>query len=983
MPHLRPCYCLLALPLIWASTAIADQTAAPGVDSPVAVDRSLALFQLPPGLEVQLVACEPQVVDPVEIRFDERGRMWVVEMRDYPHGPRAGEKPKSRIRILEDRDGDRRYETAHTFADELLFPTGLQPWRNGVFVTLAGRLDYMQDTDGDLRADRVETWFRGFAEENTQLRANHPRLAVDNHIYIANGLRGGAVVDARQAGAKPVSLRGRDFRFDPRSGRFETMAGMGQFGLTFDDFGRRFVCSNRNPCKHVVIEDRYARTNPHARVAESLHDVAAAGPQSKLFPISDAWTTSNLHAGQFTAACGVTIYRGDALPRDDFYANALTCDPTGSLVHRERMQPLGSTFTSSPAREGIEFLASPDTWFRPVNMTIGPDGALYIVDMYRAVIEHPQFMPEELKRRPDLLLGTDRGRIYRIVPKGFQQPGFASPAGANRKQLLSLLEHPSSWQRETAARLLLERQDKGAASQLAKLATGAESPAARAHALWLLHGMERLTEEHVLGALVDESAGVRETGLRLAESWLARSPKIRAAAMALARDKDPRVRFHVALSFSVLEQPPELTPALQQIARSGLEDRWTRMAVALAAKQRPGELLAGMLQQAAGKPGVLDEQLELLENLIGQVSRRGDAESQRVALDRLLNMVGDGSEMAAAPGIKLLAKLSQSAGGKLTALASDPALKSKLVDTLDRASQSALDGGQPIARRIAAVELLEAAQPSSPAIVQLAIEATAPQLRSRAIAAMRRVSDESAWKNLLEHFPRLSPALRRTLVDASLGQATAARLLLEQVAAGRISPNELDRTAVSTFLKHPDAQIRKTAVKLLSDPAGADRKQVLAEYQSALKLAADADRGKNLFAKHCAQCHRIGDVGVDVAPDISDSRTKQPAQLLADILQPNRAIDTNYVSYSVITADGRVLSGIIAAETAAALTLKQPEGKSITLARDEIDEIRSTGVSLMPDGLEKNLSQQQMADVIAFIKNWRYLDGQVPLGKGD
>ena len=167
--------------------------------------------------------------------------------------------------------------------------------------------------------------------------------------------------------------------------------------------------------RHVVIEDRYLKANPDVTVPAVMHDVAAWGEQSRIFPISRAWTTSNLHAGQFTAACGVYIYRGDLLPAE-FKGNAFTCDPTGNLIHREIMQPAGPTFTSKPAYEGKEFLASPDEWFRPVNMELGPDGALYVVDMYRCVIEHPDFVPDELKRRPDQRLGDDRGRIWRIVP---------------------------------------------------------------------------------------------------------------------------------------------------------------------------------------------------------------------------------------------------------------------------------------------------------------------------------------------------------------------------------------------------------------------------------------------------------------------------------------------------------------------------------------------------------------------------------------
>ncbi|MCH8922160.1 MAG: dehydrogenase, partial [Planctomycetes bacterium] len=237
-------------PLAVESACFAD--AKPAFQSPVSAKQSLKHLKLAPGLKIELAAAEPQVVDPVAIRFDEQGRMWVVEMRDYPVGPPQGKPPQSRIRVLVDRDRDGYYESGWTFADRLVFPTGLQPWKGGVFVTLAGKLVYMKDTNGDGKADQREVWFTGFAEENEQLRANHPRLAQDGYIYVANGLRGGTVVDARHKDAKAVSISGRDFRFHPITGRYEAVSGNGQFGLTFDDWGNRFVCSNRRPLTHVV-----------------------------------------------------------------------------------------------------------------------------------------------------------------------------------------------------------------------------------------------------------------------------------------------------------------------------------------------------------------------------------------------------------------------------------------------------------------------------------------------------------------------------------------------------------------------------------------------------------------------------------------------------------------------------------------------------------------------------------------------------------
>ncbi len=266
---------------------------------------------------------------------------------------------------------------------------------------MAGKVAYLKDTNGDDKADVNETWYTGFAQLNEQLRANHPTLALDNHIYIAGGLRGGVIVDAQRPQEKPVSISGRDFRFDPLTRKFEAVSGEAQYGLTFDDYGNRFVCSNRDPAIHVVLEDHDLKKNPLVTVNAVMQQVIYGADHTPVFPIGHAWTTSNLHADQFTAACGVNVYRGNALPAR-YYGDIFTCEPTAYLVHRESIKPNSVTFTDSFEKHSHEFFASRDEWTRPVNLDVGPDGALYVVDMYRQIIEHPEWMPEELRHRPNL-----------------------------------------------------------------------------------------------------------------------------------------------------------------------------------------------------------------------------------------------------------------------------------------------------------------------------------------------------------------------------------------------------------------------------------------------------------------------------------------------------------------------------------------------------------------------------------------------------
>lgn len=961
----------------------ADQ---PSPQSPVGAEKAIEYMRVAPGLRVELVACEPQVVDPVAIRFDEWGRMWVVEMRDYPNGPAPGQPPQSRIRILEDRDGDGRYEAATTFADGLLFATGVQPWsldsNVGAFVTLSGKVVYMQDTDGDLQSDKVETWYQGFMEENPQLRANHPRFGLDNHIYVANGLRGGAIVDARQPDAKPLSISGMDFRFDPMTREFEAVTGVGQFGLTFDDFGERFVCSNRNPLKHIVIEDRYLRRNGAAGVAAAAHDVAAFDIHSHVYPLSRAWTTSNLHAGQFTAACGVRLYRGDALG-EEFYGNGFTCDPTGNLVHREIVEPLGATFTSRPDREGIEFLASYDEWFRPVNLEVGPDGALYVVDMYRAVIEHPQFMPDELKRRPDLRLGDDRGRIYRIVPENASKTTHPTKlADMPNDALLKLLEHPNAWQRETAARLLYFRGDPGTMEALERLAVESPHPAARVQALWVF-GRLHLTG-WTFRALGDPHPRVRENAIRVVEKELKDSPALKERMLEMAGDDDPRVRFQVALSLGFVEDEKAIT-ALVAIATRDADDVWTRRAVAISLKDRAAPALAQILAAVSEKQGSVSEGwISLVEETAAQAGAAAATEHRLTALRSLAALGGsENLRRAQRVGLKSLAEAMRRRGEALAPLLKQlPAeAQAAVQEVFAAAAKTAQDRTAAPEARLEAIDLLGLWADSQAVLKQLSLSEPVQEVRVRAISAVSRSSNLEVWSELLSRFRRETPAVRGAILDGALARTDRTNVLLDEIAAGRITPGEIDQPRMNRLLQSRDSQIAARVKELLAVSIPADRQKVLADYQVALKLPSDSQRGKAVFVKHCANCHHIGDVGVDVAPDISDSRVKQPEQILTDVLQPNRAIDANYVSYNVITADGQVLTGILASETGGSITLKQPEGKTVTLSRDEVDELQSSGVSLMPEGLEKNIPPQDMADLIAFIKNWRYLDGRTPLGE--
>src|SRR5690606_24962500 len=492
--------------------------------------EALAAFRLEPGYRIDLVAAEPLVQDAVALAFDEHGAPFVVENRGYPD-PLDGEPegpPLGRIARLTDTDGDGRFDTRSEFATGLTYPNGVQPWNGGVFVTVAPDLLYLRDTDGDGVADERRVVLTGFnATRTAQIRFSHPTLGPDGWIYLTSGLNGGRVTSPDHPERPPVEFSSSDSRFNPRTGAFELVGGAGQYGLTFDDEGRRFICANRHPVWHVMLEPAHLSRNRHLPFSETVQEVSAVGPDAKVWPISADLTTASFipslmrtpHAGTFTSASGVHVHRGDALP-DGHGGSLFIMESAQNLVQRQVRTPAGVSFRSRPAREGVEFLASTDTWFRPVFAATGPDGALYIADMYRKDIDHPAYVPEEARGQFDFTAGREFGRIYRIAAEGRPPARLAGDlAAASDEALVAALGAPNGWRRDTAQRLLVERDRKDLAPALKQVLRDGE-PLARLHALWTLDALGRLEDADVRAALVDVSAGVRENALRVAERRL-------------------------------------------------------------------------------------------------------------------------------------------------------------------------------------------------------------------------------------------------------------------------------------------------------------------------------------------------------------------------------------------------------------------------------------------------------------------------------
>ena len=437
-------------------------------------------------------------------------------MRGYPYPENS---PTGSVKRLEDIDGDGRFDLATLFVDGLSWPTSVVPYDGGVFIAVVPDIIYAKDTDGDGVADVRKTVFTGFASQNVQGLVNGLLWGPDGWIYGVASSNGGDIKNLSTPDSKPVSIRGRDFRFRPDASAFEAISGGGQFGHAFDDWGHRFTCSNSNHIRQIVLESTYLDRNPALAGVPVAADIAKEGPAAPVFRISQAepWRivrtreraadpefrrrlppTELVATGFFTSATGVTIYRGDAFP-PAYRGNAFIGDVGGNLVHRKILEKHGAEFLATRADANVEFLASPDNWFRPVNFTNTPDGTLLILDMYRETIEHPLSIPEHIKKHLDLTSGRDKGRLYDLVPAAGIRRRNPRLSALSSAELVPLLADPASWWRETAQRLLIERNDREAVPHLKRLVTDRPSALGRVHALWTLNALKRFASNRPCG----------------------------------------------------------------------------------------------------------------------------------------------------------------------------------------------------------------------------------------------------------------------------------------------------------------------------------------------------------------------------------------------------------------------------------------------------------------------------------------------------
>ncbi|MFO0936857.1 MAG: PVC-type heme-binding CxxCH protein [Gemmataceae bacterium] len=895
------------------------------VSGPYEPAEAVKHFNVPPGFKVTPVAHEPAIVDPVCMCFDARGRIFVCEMPGYPNGGRAlGEETRGKIKMLEDKDGDGFFETVTLFADGLRFPTGITPYKDGLIVCNAPEIIYLKDTKGTGKADLREVWYTGFELANIQQLPNSLQWGPDSKIWGMVAGTGGLITCPKKPEMKAVNLRGKGFRFDPaKLGSFEATSGGGQYGLARDANDNWFTCSNGNCVRQIVLPEELATRNPDYIPPEVTADIDVEGTAIKVFRKSpfETWrverTTrrregedrnkfipTELVPGGFTSStCGCLIYDAGHFPTT-YQGSFFGCDPGNNLIFRRVLMTHGAIYQSSrpPEEKECEFLASDDNWFRPVWMTLGPDGAIYVCDFYREVIETPLSIPDDMKKRLNVE-SRGRGRIWRIARDDYRPAKPANFAGfPESKWKIIQRDFPNQTVKTTAARLLNEQTNKTdgkitkddeayLANNIAPKSTKTESVPSTAK-----QGLDPEIANVLKGEKLDATRAARILSKFPGDRW------IQSVVLCNLNNRD------------FIDLLPHID------ADSSL----AKAAATIIGRKQVGKEIADVLTLVA-------------ENKIDPIALTGLG----------LGMQAKGKTLA-----NYLAH--PPAEGKVAA--------EKLHKTFEAASQKSDEASM----RMLAFASFDLAKP---ALVRVLTPATPSAVQAVAIRSLGQQTNPSVAGLLIEKWPGLSPTLRKEVLDVLMSKPDRTQALLSAVEKGGIKIGEIDVARVQLLRNHSRAEIRTRALKVFAAATPADRKKVLADYESVIEMKGDAAKGKTVFQNQCASCHKLAGLGNDVGPNLlATIPGKSTRDLLTAILDPNREVDTRFLSYTASLQDGRVLTGIIVNESASGITLRQADGKEDTIARRDLESLKSSGQSLMPEGLEKQIPPQSLADLIAFLK---------------
>ncbi|MEM6843681.1 MAG: PVC-type heme-binding CxxCH protein [Bacteroidota bacterium] len=964
--------------------------------------QALGTLQVTDGFSVELFASEPLIADPVAMEIDEYGRLYVVEMHGYPLDTEGSGK----IKILTDTNSDGLPDESTTFAEGLILPTGIMRWKEGVLVTDAPDVLYLADTTGDNVADVREVVLTGFARSNPQHNLNSPVYGLDNWIYLAHegtistkffheqfGGEGQTVTFSSHPEVQlPTNADGRNVRFRPDTYELEMMSGESQFGQTFDHWGHQILTSNANHLFHEVLANRYIQRNPVLAIADATEYLPTYGPGAEVFPITQNPEHQLLtDVGTITSSCGVTWYLGDLFP-EEYQQVTFIAEPVHNLVHADLIEPKGATFEANRLLEEQEFLASTDSWFRPVNFYVGPDGALYVMDYYRQIIEHPEWMSEEVNQSGALYNGTDQGRIYRVVPEGKNIDKFLDNLNVGSlpsKQLVSLLENPNLWWRKTAQRLLIDRRAQEVREALETIVTTSKSAVGRLHALWTLDGLNTLSEPIIKQALTDEEAGIRENAIKLAEIHWNEFPNLKSELLTLRNDSDAKVRFQLLCSLGSLNGP-DAQSVSQKLLAEDIGDKWVQYA-ALSSPQGNQHWLAFAKQHLTnnlskaeasfvqklgaliGLSGNPDEIAEVIQTANQESTdwhatlMQGVAQGIRYAEITPSSLLAEKKMLLKNVHSGCSANLRRASLSLLTSLGNLPTQETN--SAVQRAQQAINSTSASDDWRQDALTFLGIADPDRYHNQFLSVlnPQYSSNLQNEALQMLRRTEGVAPCQSLLTRWASFTPQVRENAVNVFLTEPERIHLLLAAIQQNQIDQSTVGWRRTVHLMNHDDDSIRTTARRVFAGK-NADATQI-DQYQAYLANPGNVENGRTVFQQSCATCHQMkGQDGNSFGPDLSTVKNRSKEAILYDILLPNRSIADGFELWQVKRPDGTEQTGIIASETPTTLTLTNLAGNKFTVDRSTITELKAASYSAMPEGLANQINEKEMNDLLTFLK---------------
>jgi putative membrane-bound dehydrogenase-like protein len=965
---------------------------------PRSPQRLAASCKVQPRWQVELVAAEPQVIDPVAIDIGPDGKLWVAQMHDYPDGIQEQTDGGGSIQLLQDLDADGTYESSHRFAEGIPFPTGVKAWRNGVLVCAAPTVVYMEDTDGDGQADVKKTLLTGFGTDNFQARVNSLEVDLDGWLVGSCGLFGGSI---RSFQGQVLELGDRDFRFDPDTGTITPETGRSQQGRVRDCFGRWFGCDNSDLGRYYPFPHRYLARNPHVPITSFSTPLAIDPEVKRLFPRNPNAQRFRLSGdlGRATAACGIGVYR-DNLLGDDLQHDLLTCEPVNLLIHRMDLQPLGPTLTGKreTSEQESEFLASDDPWFRPVQARTGPDGGLWVVDMSRYVIEHTRWIPPEDLAAIDPRAGDTLGRILRVIPKDGQKRLVRNWMTASLPDLLDGLNTPNGWQRDAVSQVLrwnwISRSENQPLSESdrnwisAKLQQLTKSPLAevRIQSAYLLADAGGLSGEELRNLMSDPVPQVRRASLVLSEPGLREGKEVPAQWIQLATDPDPAVRLQWLLSAGEATDEGEKIPTaiVQQIvsepedpwrttaALSSIHPRWLDTLLrttneqlnSVAVEKLPVSWLIGLAKSASGW-GKSERIDTLLSTMDRRIQSEGSWESRRALLACWFGIASEANS------------------GKLDPLVTNRTLamiRERIAD--ERVS---LDERRETMRWIG---ILKESWEGDLQLLKSQVQIRNPlAMEGLNRAAGIRRPETARW--LLDDLHDWTPAMQSAAFDLLLGYRPWQQMLGEAVLEKRLevalmSPQQQQSLLAAKDQEGDDAskawrsrlqEAFASTSTLATNPAWSQT------HRSALSASGDATRGSLVYQEHCSACHQLAGKGYSVGPALDAVVSKPRHYLWQEILDPNRNRDRRYEQFVAESEDGSIDSGILE-ESPTSITLRQASGKTKVILRSELVTLKSSNRSLMPEGMDRLITPQQLADLLEFLQGqqmpWKVFEGNHP-----